>query len=145
VIRAVPDVNVFVSLATQKHGHAAQILARTGEFLSFTSERILADVLRVLRYDRIRRIHKMNDTEIVEIVQKLYKRNAKVPGHLEVKIVYEDPDDDLILACALEAEADYIISGDRHLLNLKHYRQIQIVTPAAFLDILNRQKGLKKS
>jgi hypothetical protein len=42
VIRAVPDVNIFVSLAIKKGGHPAQIFARIGEFISFTSEKIVA-------------------------------------------------------------------------------------------------------
>jgi len=42
-----------------------------------------------------------------------------------------DPDDDAVLGCALAAGADVIVSGDQHLLNLKHYRGIDIVTPAA--------------
>jgi hypothetical protein len=50
-------------------------------------------------------------------------------------------DDDEIIACALEAEADYIITGDPHLLNLKEYRGIRIVTPRAFLEILDREKA----
>jgi hypothetical protein len=145
VIRAVPDVNVFVSLAIKKDGHSAQIFKRSGEFISFTSEKILADVLRVMHYERVLKIHKMSEGEISEFVQRLRERNAVSPGNWEGKIVHEDPDDDIIVACAIEVGADYIISGDHHLLDLKHYREIQIVSPRAFLDILDRQKALQSS
>jgi predicted nucleic acid-binding protein len=47
-----------------------------------------------------------------------------------------DPDDGLFLACALEGHADYLVSGDPHLLEIKHYHGVQILTPRQFLDIL---------
>ena len=48
-----------------------------------------------------------------------------------------DPDDDMVLECALAAEADFIVSGDkRHLLPLKKFRGIPILSPAAFLSRL---------
>ena len=47
-------------------------------------------------------------------------------------VVKRDPDDDRILACAAVAQADWIVSGDDHLLSLKRYRDIPIVTPRQF-------------
>ena len=45
-----------------------------------------------------------------------------------------DPDDNKFLACALEVKADYIVSGDNHLLELKHFHGIQIVDAKAFVE-----------
>ena len=45
-------------------------------------------------------------------------------------------DDDAVLACALAAQATYIVSGDPHLLGLKRYRSIQIISPHTFLEAL---------
>ena len=50
-----------------------------------------------------------------------------------VKKIKEDPDDNRILECALESGAHLIISGDHHLLELKHYRNIKILSPSDFL------------
>ncbi len=47
-----------------------------------------------------------------------------------------DPDDDIFLACALEGNADYLVSGNSHLLEIKYYYGTQIVSPRQFLDIL---------
>ncbi|MGG6238191.1 putative toxin-antitoxin system toxin component, PIN family [Nodosilinea sp. AN01ver1] len=47
-----------------------------------------------------------------------------------------DPDDNKFLAAAYEAKADFLVSLDRDLLNLKFFYGTQIVTPAAFLDFL---------
>jgi predicted nucleic acid-binding protein len=61
------------------------------------------------------------------------------PGELAVEAVADDPADDLVLACAVEGNADFIISGDHHLLDLENYQGIKIVNPARFLDLLERE------
>ncbi len=53
-----------------------------------------------------------------------------------IHAVPSDPDDDVFLACAVAAQADLIVSGDRHLLDLGSFRGIRIVTPAEALEIL---------
>jgi putative PIN family toxin of toxin-antitoxin system len=54
-----------------------------------------------------------------------------------VQSICRDPDDDLILACALEAGADYLVTGDADLLDLKIFKGIQIVTPRNFELLFN--------
>jgi len=51
-------------------------------------------------------------------------------------IITEDPPDNIVLACAVQSNADYLVSGNLHFLNLKEYRNIKMVTPAQFLEIL---------
>lgn len=57
---------------------------------------------------------------------------AQVPA-----VVEQDPDDDKVLACALAAQADRIVTGDRHLLSLGRWRGIEILTPTEFLSRLS--------
>jgi hypothetical protein len=57
----------------------------------------------------------------------------------DVRVIKEDPDDDKFLTCALEGGAEYIVSGDPHLLRLEEYQRIRILTPAAFLKILGSE------
>jgi len=97
--------------------------------------------VRVLHYDRIYKKYALTEALISQYLQKLRKSQLLVAGAYEIHGVVPDPDDDMIIACALEAGADYVISGDPHLLNLKHYRDIQIVTPKAFLEILDQEKA----
>ncbi len=59
-----------------------------------------------------------------------------IPADIHAHIP-DDPDDDAVLACALAAQADLIVSGDAHLLDLKHYQHIQIVNSAEALRILS--------
>ena len=57
-----------------------------------------------------------------------------VTPRMTVNAVRDDPDDNRILECALEAEAQIIVSGDHHLLSLQEYKSISIVTPREFID-----------
>jgi hypothetical protein len=51
-----------------------------------------------------------------------------------------DPKDNMFIGCALEEGADYVISGDSHLLNLKDYHGLQIIDVNTFLEVLDRKK-----
>lgn len=53
-------------------------------------------------------------------------------------VIPSDPTDNRILECALSANADYIVSGDKHLLSLKNFNGIKIVSPSSFLPRLSR-------
>ncbi len=65
---------------------------------------------------------------------RLYGREVQITGNLHV--VQEDPDDDMIIECAVIGGATMVVSGDSHLLRLGQYQGIQIVSPGAFLDWL---------
>jgi predicted nucleic acid-binding protein len=52
-------------------------------------------------------------------------------------VILVDPDDNAVLACALSAEVEVIVSGDSDLLNLKEHKEIRILTAAAFLAELS--------
>jgi putative PIN family toxin of toxin-antitoxin system len=54
-------------------------------------------------------------------------------------VIREDPDDDRVLECAVSGKADYIVTGDRHLLRLAEYRGIRIVRVREFLDSIERE------
>jgi predicted nucleic acid-binding protein len=68
-------------------------------------------------------------------------RDALLNDALVLEDLYQvrrsrDPQDNLFLACALEGHADYVVSGDAHLLEIKYYHGVQIVTPRQFLGLL---------
>ena len=81
----------------------------------------------------IQQRHNLADTDIVEYLATLRRYALVVPGEVVVSVVKDDPDDDAVIACAVEAEADAIVSGDRHLLSPGSYRGIPIVRAADFL------------
>jgi putative PIN family toxin of toxin-antitoxin system len=54
----------------------------------------------------------------------------------QLKVVKADPDDDIIVECALTASAEYIVTGDRHLIDLEQYASVQMVRPARFVELV---------
>jgi predicted nucleic acid-binding protein len=59
-----------------------------------------------------------------------------VDPQIKLDVIEDDPDDNRVLECALTGGATYIISGDTHLLNVKEYQGIVILSPAGFLTLL---------
>lgn len=134
-MRVVLDANQFVSAVLVPVGHPAQILAawRRGEFDLLVSPPILAEIRRVLLYPRLRKRHGWGEAQVDAFLEGLLSTAILTPGDTNVQDVPDDPTDNKYLACALEGHAEYIITGDHHLLPLDPWRGIRIVTPAVFL------------
>jgi putative PIN family toxin of toxin-antitoxin system len=141
----VPDVNVLVSgtsIATRPPTPPRQVMQawQHNQIGIATSEPILADLTRVLDYPKVIKYTRMTPEERKSYI-KLLRVGAKVtPGTTEVK-VSPDPDDDKLFGCALEAHADYIISGDKkHVLSVGVYQGIQTISPEEFLNVFEAQQ-----
>ena len=67
-----------------------------------------------------------------------------VVPHSPVHVIREDPADDRILECAAAAKADMIVSGDSHLLELREWRSIRIVSPTDFMKGRGGQPGVAR-
>lgn len=141
MIRAVLDANVFVSACIQPLGPSGEVVRRAIEPKSFqlvTSNLILAEVRQSLRYPRVRKHLRLTEPEIERLLTSLAVLADMVPGLLQVRAVRSDPDDDPYLAAAVEGLADYLVSGDRHLLEVGEYEAVRIVTPREFLGPLSK-------
>jgi uncharacterized protein len=133
-MRAVADTNVVVS-GLLWPGPPRQILdlARTGQAELFTSPTLLAELEDVLSRRKFIRRLELAGVGLQTLVQG-YAALARVILPDEVPpIIVEDPDDDEVLACALAARAEVIVSGDSHLLRLAEYQGIRIVRPMELL------------
>ncbi|MDP3012850.1 MAG: putative toxin-antitoxin system toxin component, PIN family, partial [Candidatus Subteraquimicrobiales bacterium] len=73
--------------------------------------------------------------ERCNLIKKLVERAEIVNPPQRLKIISEDDADNRVLECALAHSADYIISGDFHLLNLGDYKGIDILSPDEFLNL----------
>ena len=140
-IRAVIDTNVLVSGIISSKGAPRKILdfARKDVFKIVSSGSINHEILDVLHRDHIYAKYHLTEEVIDGISALLYEGTILTGDRYTVAKIKKDPDDDKFLACALEGEADYIVSGDDHLLGLKHYKGIQIVTARDFLRILGKK------
>jgi putative PIN family toxin of toxin-antitoxin system len=138
VIRAVLDANVLVSGLLSPKGPPGQILDAwlAGEFQICITPQILDEVSRVLQYPRIQK-HLMAG-QTTSILEKLVGAAEWVEGTLELKVLKRDPSDNAYLACAVEAEACYLVTGDRDTFDEigEEFRGVFILTPRAFLEVL---------
>jgi putative PIN family toxin of toxin-antitoxin system len=141
VLRVVLDTNVFVSGLLSKTGLPAKILDawRAGHYLLIASPPIVAEIKRVLQAPRIREKYFITDGDIEQLIILLEKEALIVPGYTDVKdAIPDDPSDEMFLACAVDAAADFVVSGDRHLLEISEYKGISIITVNEFEEELAR-------
>jgi putative PIN family toxin of toxin-antitoxin system len=143
MLRVVLDTNVFVSSLLVKVVLPAQVQDawRSGRYVLVTSDAILAETRATLNYSRIRRKYAVTDEEIEQLVSLIQQDAWLVPGTADVSgAIPTDRADEKMLACALDSEADLIVSGDPHLLNLGEYRSIPIWSVRQFLTHLETEK-----
>ena len=142
MLKIVLDSNVFVSALINPRGKPAQILNYVFEskVRLFTSPSIIEELERVLSYPKLVKRHGLEKQELKEFVSDLLSILSLVEGKKAIELIAEDPADNNYLSCALDAKADFIVSGDIHLLNLREYEGIQIITPAQFLEMLEKEK-----
>jgi putative PIN family toxin of toxin-antitoxin system len=128
VIGVTLDTNIYVS-ALEFGGVGARLLglARRGDFCLDVSDAILDELITVLRDD----FHW--DAYMHFAREKIASVANRVRPAQTLDVIKEDPDDNRILECAVEAGSDYIVTSDKDLLRAREYGQIKIVTAAAFL------------
>jgi putative PIN family toxin of toxin-antitoxin system len=133
-MRLVLDTNVFISALVFPGSRPDQLLQRIrrGEFSLFVSPFILDELDRVLR-EKFR----YGKREAAALTDAICGMATCVRPTERMQIVSANDDDNRILECALAADADYLVTGDKeHLLPLQSLGRTQIVTPAQFLDLL---------
>jgi uncharacterized protein len=130
MVKVVIDTNVFISALYLPELRPAEVvrLARKKKLLNFISLAILNEVERIMREKLL--LDGPRTKTALKLIQNL---SETITPHKYLTVLADDPDN-RVLECAVQAQADYIISGDRHLLNLKNYHHIEIVTPSNFLD-----------
>jgi len=136
------DTNVLVSAFIAKHGHSANLLelALTVESIELVLSRpILHELEDVLSRDEVRKRFSYSDRDIERIGKTLEKSSTIIQVRSALKVVKDDPKDDTILNAALDGNADYIVSGDRHLLKLRRFRGIKIVKPKEMMDVISEK------
>jgi len=136
--RVVLDANQYVSSLLKLHSKPAKIvrLVYVGDLTLLLSPAILDELQRVLSYPKIKKLHRRTPEEIERFLRTLDKIAVMTPGLLGVSAIANDPSGNIYLACAVEGSADFIVSGDHHLTDLKTFRGIPIVNPAIFLKLM---------
>lgn len=140
MIKVVLDTNVVVSSMLIPEGNPASIFKKLalGEIKNSTTQHIIEEIKEVLARPRIlKRISREESNLILHSFEEL---SEKVDPKIFFDEVKDDPDDNKILECAVASTADYIISGDDHLLKLREFRGIKIVSPVEFITLMSGVK-----
>ena len=126
------DTNVVVSGLMLPDSTPGRIVAAwsESEFDVVSSPEQLAEIARVLGYPKIRRVLKWDNARIEQFIQRLHVRVEIVDPDSVVAETPRDPDDTPILGALLAAKADFLVTGDRDLLELRDRYPIE--TPAQF-------------
>lgn len=137
-MRIVVDTNLIVSLALSPKGRVALIMAHLhqGRFEVATSAEILAEYRAALLYRSVAERHKLSEEEVDALLFPFFQIVVEPPA---VPSVCRDSHDDKFFACALAAEADYIVSDDPDLHAVGTYHGIRVVSAGAFLRLLETE------
>ena len=137
MFRAVLDTNVLVS-AVISDSKSRELLTRgiSNQFSIVISDLIIKELVSVLKRPKFN----TSEDEINRIVQALITSAEIVIVKSKLEAVKQDPKDNIIVETAYDGNADIIVSGDRHLLELKTFKRIKIVTIEEMLELLKDSK-----
>jgi putative PIN family toxin of toxin-antitoxin system len=124
------DTNILVSgFGWKGNPHRVLDMVVRGEIELFTSREQFEELSRVLDYPKF----EFSDKQKVGFKSLLSSVASFVETATELDIIKEDPTDNRILECAMVADVDFIVSGDEHLLSIKKFGRIEILTASEFL------------
>ena len=134
-LNAVFDTNLLISGVLWK-GIPFKLLrwAEERHLRIYTSLEILAEVYRVLHYPKFQQYIDNQQASPGELFAKIASLCTVVQVDQVVEGVCSDADDEKFLSCALAANVAVLVSGDKHLLDLKKYRSIRILTAREFYE-----------
>ena len=133
-MKVVFDTNIFISafVIPGSKAEEAYLHALKGDFDLYSSVAILTETAQKLREK-----FAWPENQIVRLLKYISKVATVIKTQSQLHILPDEPDN-RILECAAEAKADFIVTGDKHLLSLKHFQNIKIISLSNFLEILSK-------
>jgi len=139
-VKVVFDTNVWVSFFLNKILSKDLSNILTKEVTVYVSKDILTEISKVLTYPKINRILKNTDFTQRDILLAIAQNTCLVEPKTKITLITDDSEDNKILECSQEADADFIVTGDNHLLKLREFNQTKILAPREFIDHYFAQK-----
>lgn len=138
MLKVVIDTNVFISSFFGGVPREIINLWKKGEIVLCLSQEIIEEYLEVL--NRLGLKDKKEIANLTRLFAEGYNSifTTKTPN---IKVVDDDPDDNKFLECAVALDSKIIISGDKHLKEIKKYIAIEIVSPKEFIDLYSRKNS----
>jgi len=143
-MRIVLDTNVLVSAFISKLGHSAKTLDLASMFEEIQlvlSDPILCEFKNVLSREEVKARFNYSTQDIESFAKSIKDTSTIVKIKSDFKVIKEDPKDDIVLNTAYDGKAEYIVSGNRHLQNLKRFKGIKIVNPKQMMKVITRRFG----
>jgi putative PIN family toxin of toxin-antitoxin system len=134
-VKVVFDTKVWVSIFMEDVLYDEFSQAKQ-ELTVYVSQDIILELSKVLLYPKISKVLEKNGIRQKDVIRVIVADCKMVESKMKLNIVDEDEEDNKILECALAARADFIVSGDRHLLGLDKFKRTSILTPREFFDSL---------
>lgn len=133
-MRVVFDTNIFISAFVIAGGKAEEVYLRVlrGDFDLCSSVAILTETAQKLREK-----FGWPENQIVRLLKAISKVATVIKTRAHLHVLADEPDN-RILECAVEAAADFIVTGDKHLLSLKNFQDIRIISLSNFPKILGK-------
>ena len=133
-LRVVFDTNIFISafVIPSSKAEEAYLHGLTGDFILCSSVAILSETAQKLREK-----FGWQEDKITRLLKAISKVATVIKTQPHLHLLADDPDN-RILECALAAKADFIVTGDKHLLSLKRLENITIVKLSNFIELLER-------
>lgn len=124
------DTNVLISGYLWK-GPARRALdkVRSGEWILLVSKDTIEELIRVFAYNKFG----LKPDEIAPIIDDLTRISQFVEARTSIQVINDDPTDNIFLSLAVDSRADVIVSGDHHLLDVKEFKGISIITVRDFV------------
>ena len=141
MIKIVVDANLFASALIKPDSNPGKILEliKQNKLELVISPSVIKEIKRILLYPKIQKYHQKTPQQLDTFFDDLLIFAWVVEGKAQIDVIQADPTDNKYLACALEGEAEYIVSGDRHLLDVGQYQGIKILNAKAFLNMWQKQ------
>lgn len=132
MLRVVIDTSTLISYVLTAGEITSRIIAgwRAEELVVLSTPQTRQELRRVLESPRILR---RTQSPLTRLADDMERFSLRIAGSLQLTGICRDPKDDIFLACAVEGQADYLISSDRDLLDLVRYQEVCILNPGEFL------------
>lgn len=139
MLRIVIDTNLFVSGIISPKGTSAKLISswQASEFQFVTCQKAVDELNNTLQSRKLVSRYNIQAADREKLIDAIRHLAIFVEGNTITGVV-DDPKDDIFVACAVEGDAKYIVTGDDDLLRLKRYETIRIIKTAYFLRVLER-------
>lgn len=140
MLRVALDTNVFISGIKTQYTPPGQILDSwmQKQIIIVTSPQLLSEIYEVLMRPAILNLLKKTPVDVKEFMKLLMQKTFVTKGKMKLNELIIDPDDNIVLSCAVEGQAAYLITGNKKHFPFESFRGVKIVNPREIINILNK-------